>query len=53
MLIEALTFLLNTLFGLFVFALLLRFYMQLLRAPWRNPVGETVVAVTDFIVIVK
>ena len=33
--------------GLIVYALLLRFYMQLLRAPFRNPVGQLVAALTN------
>jgi len=37
-------------FGLFTYALLLRFAMQLLRAPFRNPLGQAVVALTDWIV---
>src|SRR3989442_2136616 len=37
-------------FGFFVYALLLRFHMQWLRAPFRNPVGQFVSAVTDWIV---
>lgn len=40
----------DVLFGLFVFALLGRFLMQLLRAPFRNPIGQAVVALTDWIV---
>lgn len=50
MLGDALLFLINTLFGLLVYALLLRFYMQALRAPFRNPVGQAVSALTDWIV---
>jgi len=38
-------------FGLIVYALLLRFYMQLLRAPFRNPVGTFVTALTNWIVL--
>ena len=38
-------------FGLLVYALLLRFYMQVLRAPFRNPVGQLVAALTNWIVI--
>jgi YggT family protein len=38
-------------FGLFVYALLLRFYMQLLRAPFRNPVGQLVTALTNWMVV--
>src|SRR5882672_3398472 len=42
--------LIQTVFGLFVYVLLLRFYMQALRAPFRNPVGQFVAALTDWIV---
>jgi len=42
--------LIQTAFGLLVYTLLLRFYMQALRAPFRNPVGQFVSALTDWIV---
>ena len=42
--------LIQTAFGFLVYALLLRFYMQWLRAPFRNPVGQFVTALTDWIV---
>jgi YggT family protein len=42
--------LIQTAFGVFVYALLLRFYMQWLRAPFRNPIGQFVSALTDWIV---
>src|SRR5437867_13315659 len=38
-------------FGLFVYALLLRFYMHPLRAPFRNPAGQLVTAPTNWIVL--
>lgn len=44
-------FLIETLFGFMVFLLLLRFYMQWLRAPFRNPVGEFVTALTNWVVL--
>jgi YggT family protein len=50
MLSGALIFLIETAFGLFVVALLLRFYMQWVRAPYRNPLAEFLRALTDFIV---
>ncbi|ARO87186.1 osmotic-shock protein [Nitrosospira lacus] len=50
MLNQILIFLLDTLLGLFSLALLLRFYMQLLRAPYRNPLSQFLVALTDFVV---
>ena len=39
----ALRFLIDTAFGLIAYAFLLRFTMQWLRAPFRNPVGQAVV----------
>jgi len=47
---NALIFLIQTAFGLFVVALLLRFYMQWVRAPYRNPLSEFLQALTDFMV---
>ena len=50
MLTNALIFLVNTVFGLFVVALLLRFYLQWARASYRNPLSEFLQALTDFMV---
>lgn len=50
MLTGALIFLVETAFGLFVIALLLRFYMQWVRAPYRNPLSEFLQALTNFMV---
>lgn len=47
---QALSYLLTTVVGLFVLAALLRFYMQAFRVPYRNPLSEFVVALTDFAV---
>jgi YggT family protein len=47
---QALQYLLDVFFGLFTYAFLLRFVMQLLRAPFRNPLGQAVVALTDWMV---
>jgi YggT family protein len=47
---QALTFLLDTLFGILTYSLLLRFAMQWLRAPFRNPLAQAVVALTDWAV---
>ena len=47
---DALRFLLNVVFGFVVYAALLRFIMQWLRAPFRNPVGQAVIALTDWAV---
>jgi YggT family protein len=46
----ALLYLVNTVFGLFIVALLLRFYLQWARAPYRNPLSEFLQALTDFMV---
>ena len=37
-------------FGLLTYAFLLRFAMQWLRAPFRNPLGQALVALTDWAV---
>ena len=50
MLIDALIFLLNSIVGLFSISVLLRFYLQLVGAPFRNPVSQAVVTVTNFAV---
>lgn len=50
MLSDALTFIVETVFGLFVVALLLRFYLQWARVPYRNPLSEFLQALTDFMV---
>jgi YggT family protein len=51
MLNQILRFLLDTVFGFFVFVLLARFYLQLLRAPFRNPLGQFVTALTNWLVL--
>ena len=48
MLDQALRFLLDTAFGIVTYAFLLRFLMQWLRAPFRNPLGQALVALTDW-----
>ena len=50
MLDRALVYLIDVVFGLFTYALLLRFVMQALRAPFRNPIGQAVIALTDWMV---
>src|ERR1051326_4060528 len=50
MLTDALRFLINVAFGLFVYTALLRFVMQWMRAPFRNPIGQAVTALTDWAV---
>jgi len=47
---QVLIFLLETFVGLFALALLLRFYLQAVRAPARNPLSQFLLALTDFIV---
>lgn len=51
MLNEALLFLLDVLLQPFAALLLLRFHMQWLRAPLRNPLGEFIMVLTDFAVL--
>lgn len=50
MLIQALQFLLETILGLFALAALLRFFLQMVRAPFRNPFSQFIAALTDFAV---
>lgn len=50
MLNQGMLFLLDTVFGLFIVALLLRFYLQLMRAPYGNPLSPFLIALTDFLV---
>ena len=47
---QALRFLIDTAFGLLMYSFLLRFLMQALRAPFRNPLGPAVMALTDWAV---
>jgi YggT family protein len=47
---QALKLLLDTAFGLLTYSFLLRFAMQWLRAPFRNPAGQAVTALTDWAV---
>ena len=47
---QAIAFVLDVVFGLFTYAFLLRFAMQWLRAPFRNPVGQALIALTDWAV---
>ena len=50
MLTQAIAFVLDALFHLFILAVLVRFWMQALRAPARNPIGQFTIALTDFAV---
>ncbi|WP_434631623.1 YggT family protein [Chromobacterium sp. CV08] len=51
MLVDTLQFLIKTLSGLFVLVLLLRFYLQVVRAPFKHPVCQFVMAATNFLVL--
>ena len=51
MLNEALLFLLDVLVQPFAALLLLRFHMQWMRVPLRNPIGEFLLALTNFVVL--
>lgn len=51
MLNQILHFLLETVFGFFVFVLLARFYLQLMRAPFHNPLAQFVTALTNWLVL--
>jgi YggT family protein len=50
MLDSVLIYLIDVVFGLVTYALLLRFVMQVMRAPFRNPIGQAVIALTDWAV---
>ena len=44
-------FLVDTIVAFFVFTLLARFHFQWLRVPFRNPIGEFVLATTSWLVV--
>jgi YggT family protein len=50
MLDQAAKLILDVAFGVVVYSLLIRFLMQLMRAPFRNPIGQATMALTDWIV---
>lgn len=50
MLNQALAFVVETVFHVFVLAALVRFWMQALKAPVRNPIAQFTMALTDFAV---
>ncbi|MDH5535718.1 MAG: YggT family protein [Betaproteobacteria bacterium] len=50
MISTALIFIISTACGLFTVALLLRFYLQWVRAAYRNPLSDFLAALTDFMV---
>jgi YggT family protein len=47
---QAVAFVLDALFHLFILAVLVRFWMQVFRAPTRNPIAQFTIALTDFAV---
>jgi YggT family protein len=47
---QAIAFVLETVFDLFILAALVRFWMQVFRVPARNPMAQFTIAVTDFAV---
>ena len=50
MVTQAIAFVLDALFHLFILAALVRFWMQAFRAPARNPIAQFTMALTDFAV---
>ena len=50
MLNQAIAFVVETIFDLFILSALVRFWMQALRAPARNPLAQFTMALTDFAV---
>ena len=50
MLAQIILFILDTVCGFLTLALLVRFAMQWARTPFRNPLGQFIVAVTDWMV---
>ena len=51
MVTQAIAFVLDALFSLFILAALVRFWMQALRAPSRNPIAYFTMALTDWAVV--
>ena len=47
---QAIQFVLDAIFSLFILAALVRFWMQALRAPARNPIAQFTIALTDWAV---
>jgi len=46
-LVDAAAFVIQTVFGLYLLAVMLRFLFQLLRAPFHNPVSQFIVTITN------
>lgn len=51
MLFDTLRFLIKTLSDLFILVVLLRFYLQLARAPFQHPLAQFVMGLTNFAVL--
>ncbi|NDV11241.1 YggT family protein [Crenobacter caeni] len=51
MLVQTLQFLIRTISDLFVLVLLLRFYLQVARIPFRHPLAQFVMACTNWLVL--
>ena len=47
---QAIAFVVETIFNLFILSALVRFWMQALRAPAKNPLAQFTMALTDFAV---
>ncbi|MEO8488103.1 MAG: YggT family protein [Betaproteobacteria bacterium] len=47
---QAVSFVLEVVFGLLAYSFLLRFLMQAMRAPFKNPAGQAVIALTGWAV---
>jgi YggT family protein len=50
LIVQAIAFVLDALFSLFILAALVRFWMQVFKAPVRNPIAQFTMALTDFAV---
>ncbi len=50
MIVQVVAMVLNTLASLFILTALVRFWMQVCRAPWRNPIAYFSMALTDWAV---
>ena len=50
MFVRALAYVLDALFSIFILSALVRFWMQTLRAPTRNPIAQFTMALTDWAV---
>lgn len=50
MIANAVSIIVNSIFDLFILAVLVRFWMQVVRAPARNPFAQFSIALTDFAV---